>query len=129
MPINATPLIGEQKSSPQIVVELIRTESVHTDKVSVYYTHRSMPEPESTDSKGPIGLPLIEAIEACVDTLSALTTQSAHFARRYKNNPGMLVAYLTYRRIRRHFMMWIVKRTGLRPSEMVRINIKYMKTF
>jgi hypothetical protein len=81
-----------------------------------------MPPPETLESKRPIALSVIEGIESTIDVLANIEVQSKGFVRRYQNQPDLMLAQLAYVRSRRHFMIWIMKRTGLRPSEMVDID-------
>lgn len=119
----ATPLIGEATVSPQIIVTRIRVPKYKNWHSEFYYSHRAMPTTESREPKRPIALPVIEAIEECIDSLSILDSQSGRFVQRYRNRPVLLVAHLEYMRSRRHFMIWIMKRTGLRPSEMAEMSV------
>ena len=119
-----TPLIGEINLSPQITVKRFRGHIHAGGRSYFYYTHRSMPTPDSREPKRPIALSIIEAIEQCIDSLSDVDAQSAAFVQRYQNRPKLLSSHLEYIRARRHFMIWLMKRTGLRPSEMVEISLK-----
>ncbi len=119
-----TPLIGEIDTSPQIIVRRVKRQRHAYSQSGYYYTHRSMPTPDSREPKGPIGLPIIESIERCVDSLSDINAQPDKFVRRYRNRRELLSSHLEYIRVRRHFMIWLMKRTGLRPSEMVEIDVK-----
>ncbi|CAE6752833.1 hypothetical protein R69776_03007 [Paraburkholderia nemoris] len=120
----ATPLIGEINLSPQIIIKRLKGQTHTGHRPEFYYTHRAMPTPESREPKRPIALPIIEAIEQCVDSLSDSDAQPVGFVQRYRNRPELLSAHLEYMRNRRHFMIWLMKRTGLRPSEMVEIDVK-----
>lgn len=118
------PLIGEATISPQIIIKRVRNHRKKSRRApEYYYTHRSMPQSVTREPKRPIALPVIEMIEQSVDSLSDLAAQSDKFLQRYRNRPNLLIAHLEYIRIRRHFMIWLLKRTGLRPSEMVEISI------
>jgi hypothetical protein len=119
-----TPLIGEADVAPEIVVVRVKNPSHKSRRPEFYYTHGAMPESESTEPKGPIALPVIEAIEEAINLLSQIDLQRKGFLRRFKNNPELMLAQLDYVRSRRHFMTWIMKRVGLRPSEMVEISVK-----
>ncbi len=119
----STPLIGEASSSPQIIIKQVRNQATKTKRAECYFVHRAMPTRESREPKRPIARPIIEDIERCIDELSILGTQSARFVQRYRNSPNLLTAQLDYMRSRRHFMVWLMKRTGLRPAELIEINI------
>jgi hypothetical protein len=127
VPVTATPLIGESNVSPQVIIRLVKNDARKPARTGVYYTHRAMPTPESREPKRPIALPVIEAIELCIDSLSDTETQCPRFVQRYRSRPGLLSAQLEYIRVRRHFMIWLMKRVGLRPSEMVEISVKEHK--
>ena len=118
------PLIGLKEDSPQIKVSLTDAFIPYQAKSSAYYTHGAMPPPESTNPKGPIAQTIIESIEKCIDDLAAVETQRPKFIQRYRNQPDLMLARLNYVRIRRHFLVWIMKRTGLRPSEMGELSVK-----
>src|SRR5471030_1210392 len=112
-------LISESSGSSQITVE--RHKNPYTKRF--YFLHRAMPKPNSTDPKTPIGSPIIEAIEDAINELSLLEKQPEPFRRRFQKQPMLLSAQLEYMRARRKFMVWLLKRTGLRPSEMVAIDV------
>ncbi|CAJ0691912.1 Tyrosine recombinase XerC [Ralstonia wenshanensis] len=123
-----SPLIGEAPASPKIIVEFKRISGRGKSHFQQsYYSHRAMPEWESRDPKHPIARPVIEAIERCIDEKSIEGDQSPYFSRTYKNIPDLLRAQLEYLRARRHFMLWLMKRVGLRPAEMVGISIEKNK--
>lgn len=119
----ASPLIGLADSLPKIIVERRKTIGPTKRWREFYYTHRSMPPAGSVEGKHPIALPVIEGIESAIDRLTSLEAQSKGFTRRYMNQPDFMLSQLAYLRSRRHFLIWIMKRTGLRPSEMVKIDL------
>jgi len=123
VPATATPLIGENSLSPQIRIKRLQSPTPNSNRTGTYYVHRAMPASESREPKHPIAQPVIEAIEQCVDALSAIDGQSGRFVQRYRNHPDLLRAQLDYMRSRRHFMIWLMKRAGLRPAEMVEISV------
>lgn len=122
--LTATPLIGEANRAPQINIKRIQNQAHKRRQAEFYYSHRAMPTFSSREPKRPIALPIIEAIEACVDKLGSIDSQSNRFVQRYQNRPELLIAQLDYMRNRRHFMIWLMKRVGLRPSEMVEMSVK-----
>lgn len=124
IPATETPLIGEAKVSPQIIIKRLNKPEPKYGKLGHYYVHRSMPTPDSREPKRPISLPIIEDIKACIDKLSIMDNQKERFIQRYRNNPDILAARLEYMQGRRKFMVWIMMRTGLRPSEMIEISVK-----
>lgn len=121
-----TPLIGEQSVSPQIVVKQIRNDKSRAKnrRVEYYYTHSAMPTSESREPKRPIARSLIEDIQRCINSQSVLEERSARFVQRHRNNPALLAAQLEYMRARRHFLVWIMMHTGLRPSELLEMSVK-----
>jgi site-specific recombinase XerD len=121
-----TPLIGEQSVSPQITVKRIKNDKSKTRnrQIEYYYTHSAMPTSESREPKRPIALTVIEDIQRSVNRQSVLEAQSARFVQRYRNDPALLAAQLEYMRARRHFMVWMMMHTGLRPSELVEMSVR-----
>lgn len=121
-----TPLIGEQSVSPQIIVKRIKNDKSKTRnrQIEYYYTHSAMPTPESREPKRPISNTVIEDIQRSINGLSVLKDRSAKFIQRYRNAPALLAAQLEYMRARRHFMVWMMMHTGLRPSELVEMRVK-----
>ncbi len=121
-----TPLIGEQSVSPQITVKRIKNDKGRTKnrQIEYYYTHSAMPTSESREPKRPIALPVIEDIQRCINRQSLLEDRSARLVQRYRNAPVLLAAQLEYMRARRHFMLWMMMHTGLRPSELVEMSVK-----
>lgn len=120
-----TPLIGEQSVSPQIIVKRIKNDKSKSRnrQIEYYYIHSAMPTSESREPKRPIAITVIEDILRSINRQSVLEARSARFVQRYRNNPALLVAQLEYMRARRHFMIWMMKRTGLRPSELVEMSV------
>lgn len=121
-----TPLIGESDVSPQITVKRIKNDKSKTRnrQIEYYYTHSAMPTSESREPKRPIALPVIEDIQRCINQQSLLEERSARFVQRYRNAPALLAAQLEYMRARRHFMVWMMMHTGLRPSELVEMSVR-----
>ena len=120
MHVDVQPLIGDVKGNPKIKVKI----KVNPFRGKAYYVHRAMPPMESRDPKHPVATTIIECIEECIDELSLLENQETRFLQRYKNKPDRMTAELEYLRCRRHFMVWLMKRTGLRPAEMVDISVQ-----
>jgi site-specific recombinase XerD len=120
-----TPLIGEQDDSPQITVKRISNGGTRSKnhRIEYYYTHPAMPTSESREPKRPISLSVIEDIERIINKQSMLKELNARFVQRYRNNVNLLSAQLEYMRARRLFMIWMMKRTGLRPSELVGMSV------
>lgn len=121
-----TPLIGEQKVSPQITVKRVKTDHSRGKirQIEYYYTHSAMPSSESREPKRPIARQIIEDIQRCIYRQSVLEDRSARFSQRHGNDRDLLLAQLEYMRARRAFMIWMMMRTGLRPSELVQMSVK-----
>ena len=121
-----TPLIGEKNVSPQITISRIENDRSRSKnrKIEYYYTHSAMPTSESREPKRPIATSIIEDIQRSINRLRILEEQSAGLVQRYRNNPTLLTAQLEYMRARRHFMVWMMMHTGLRPSELVEMSVK-----
>lgn len=121
-----TPLIGEHNVSPQITVKRIKNDRsrAKNSRIEYYYTHSAMPTSESREPKHPISLPVIEDLQRIINKQSVLSVRNARFVQRYRNNLALLAAQLEYMRSRRHFMIWMMMHTGLRPSELVEMDVK-----
>ena len=121
-----TPLIGELRVSPQITVKWVKNDKSRAKnrRIEYYYTHSAMPTEESREPKHPIAISMIEDIQRCINRKSVLEERSAHFIQRYRNDSALLAAQLEYMRARRHFMVWMMMHTGLRPSELVEMGVK-----
>lgn len=121
-----TPLIGEQKVSPQIIVKRVKNGRNHGRgrRSEYYYTHAAMPTPESREPKRPIARSIIEDIQRAIYRQSVLEERSERFTQRYANDRDLLRAQLEYMRARRTFMIWMMMRTGLRPSELVLMSVE-----
>jgi site-specific recombinase XerD len=121
-------LIGEVERSPQIIVELknykIFNEKVTVKRSQFYYVHRAMPTRESREPKHPISVEIIEGIEEYIDSLRVPEESESTFTQRNSSVSSFQCAKREYIRSRRHFMIWLMKRTGLRPSEMVDISVR-----
>lgn len=116
----ATPLIGERNEAPAIVCE--RRKNPHNDHY--YWYHRYLPTGNSTEPKLPIGISVIEDIEAAIERLGNAEAYPEPATRRFKRDPALFEALLDYLYERRTFMVWMMKRTGLRPEEMIQMPLK-----
>lgn len=121
-----TPLIGERKVSPKITIKKISNERSRGKEwlSGYYYTHSAMPSSESREPKRPIALPIIEDIQRCIYKQSVVVDRSAERTKHNKNYHEILRAQLEYLRARRTFMIWMMMRTGLRPSELVEMSVQ-----
>lgn len=130
MLILRTPLIGEERVSPQITIKKIKNSRYRAKdkRTACCYTHSAMPTDESREPKRPIALSIIEDVQRCIDRQSMPEERSPRFLQRYRNAPPLfLAAELEYMRARRHFMLWMMMHTGLRPSELVEMSIQEHK--
>ena len=121
-----TPLIGEQKVSPQITIQ--RVKNVHRwakkGEPAYSYTHSAIPSYESREPKRPIALQVIEDIKRCILQQSDLGERSPRYTQRHRNDHTLMLAQLEYLKARRLFLIWIMSRTGLRPSELIAMSVK-----
>lgn len=115
-------LISEEGAGGQITVVRKTYKLPNRRRTITYFEHRAMPARESREPKTPIASTVIESLEKCVDDLALRGESNPHFSRRFKSNPDMLLSHLHYMRSRRHFLIWMMKRTGLRPAELVEIS-------
>lgn len=111
-------LIGQRKISPQIAISM-NTRSAHRNYESVGVYHSAMPPNVSRAPKRPISRHVIENLEQMIESISDLESQSKFTSRRYVHDVELYEHELMYIRARRRFMIWLLKRTGLRPAEMV----------
>lgn len=114
------PLIGERQDSPAIICE--KRKNPHNDRY--YWSHRYAPEAHSTEPKIPIGLSVIDDIEDVVDRLGDPSVYPEPALRRFKKDPNFHKDLLDYLYERRIFMIWMMKRTGLRPEELTQMPVK-----
>lgn len=126
MPHLRTPLIGEQKISPQINVKRVKNDRGRGRgrRGEYYYTHAAMPAAESREPKRPIARPIIEEIQRAIYRQSVLEERSERFTQRYTSDRELLRAQLEYIRARRVFMIWMMMRTGLRPAELIQMSVQ-----
>lgn len=110
-----TPLIGAAEVSPQITVKFLM--NAHRSRTTYLY-HRSMPEPVSTEPKGVMPRSMIEDIEKRIEDVATLDNLKEATTRRYAGDSTLMRLELEYVCCRRRFMLWIMKRTGLRPAEL-----------
>lgn len=114
------PLVGEMASAPRIVVR--RHHNRHGSRQGRdYFAHRAMPSPNSREPKHPLSQCIIEDVEQMIETLSDRELQKARPAQRSAKRSDRFGAQVEYVRARRRFMVWIMKRTGLRPAEMTEL--------
>lgn len=126
MPHLRTPLIGEQKVSPQISIKRVKNDQSRGKerRREYYYTHAAMPTSVSIEPKHPIARQVIEDIQRAIYSQSLLEERSERFTQRYANNRELLRAQLEFMRARRVFLIWLMMRTGMRPAELVEMSVK-----
>lgn len=124
LPVTRAPIVGEPNSNAQIQVSKEKNYNARARQSDTYYVHNAMPPPESSEPKRPITQSTIESIEQVVNDLSIAALQKAGFTRRFNKVPELLPVHIEYMRQRRHFMIWLMKRMGLRASEMVGISVR-----
>lgn len=107
-------IVGERGECPGIVCT--RKRSAKTGRT--YWHHRYMPTKVSVEPKLPIAQKVIEDIDQVVEHLSLIENHSEPSVRRFKYRPKEFATILDYLFERRRFMIWLLKRTGLRPGEM-----------
>jgi site-specific recombinase XerD len=122
MLVTQTPLIGEVASAPRIVVRRHHNRR-GSRQGRDYLVHRAMPTPNSREPKHPLPQSIIEDVEQMIETLSDLEAQKELATQRPARRPDCFVAQREYVRARRRFMVWIMKRTGLRPAEMIELPV------
>lgn len=120
IPVLRTPLVGEASQSPQIIISFKKNRHKKNVWNDIAVFHPAMPCSESKEPKHPIGHTVIEDIERSIDALCLMRQHSAVKS----SAPLKIVATQEYLRSRRHFMVWLMKRTGLRAAEMVDMNVK-----
>lgn len=113
------PIVGERRDSAMITCE----KRVNSRCGETYWTHRHMPTRVSADPKVPIALNVIEDIEASVEHLADLSNLPAAALRPFQADPETLRRQIGYLYERRIFMIWLLKRTGLRPGEMIALSL------
>ncbi|EPT0781025.1 hypothetical protein ACVOPT_004371 [Enterobacter hormaechei] len=120
VPLLRTPLVGEASKSPQIIISFKKNRHKKNIWSESAVFHAAMPCSESKEPKHPIGHTVIEDIERSIDALCLMRQPSASWS----SVPLKIAASHEYIRSRRHFMIWLMKRTGLRAAEMVDMNVK-----
>jgi integrase len=118
---NGEVLIGSKDKLPRISV----ANRINGCKGKLHNSlvHKSMPVNCSREPKHPISQYTIERIEQMIEAVSIVANQNDRTLRRYRSNLSLFEEKLQYLRARRRFMIWLLKRTGLRPSEMVEMKV------
>lgn len=112
-------LIGEHATAPAIRV----TKKTNTHNGRTYWDHRYLPIRESTDPKMPISTKMIEDIEEVVDDLYVSNTYSEPAVRRFGGDVVYFEKHRRYLTARRDFMLLLMRKTGLRPGEMILMSL------
>lgn len=119
--LHRKPFILFGELSQAAAITCTRARNVRTGEA--YWKHRYAPESEATDRKLPMPYSVIEDIESVIETLAEGKSQPDAAAKRYARDPGFQAAISSYLYDRRLFMIWMMKRTGLRPSEMLGMSL------
>jgi site-specific recombinase XerD len=118
--VGLTPIVGERRDAASI-----RCEKVFYSRTGeTSWKHRYMPTSISPDPKRPIALSIIEDIDASIEQLADPANLPSAALRPFKSEPETQRHRLVYLYERRKFMIWLLKRTGLRPGEMVALSLR-----
>lgn len=128
-------LIGELSEAPCITVRIRVNENYYAasnrkikmeitvpeldTSGSHYLHHPSFPVAVSVDPKQPITLPQIQAIEKTIDAKALVAIKGVSGQPKNSTTFKLVAAKAEYMRARRMFTVWLMKRTGLRPKELL----------
>ncbi|USX21724.1 site-specific integrase [Oxalobacteraceae bacterium OTU3REALA1] len=112
-------LLGEESQAAAITCKRAR----NSRNGETYWQHRYAPQSEATCRKLPIPYSVIEDVEAAVEEIADGKNRSEPCTRRYAADPAFQAAICSYLYDRRLFMIWLMKRTGLRPAEMMGMSL------
>ncbi len=115
-----TPIVGEKRDAAAICCE----KKVNSRTGESYWKHRYMPTSVSTDPKLPVALSVIEDIESSIEQLADPKNQPEAARRHFQSCAETQEHRMNYLYERRRIMIWLLKRTGLRPGEMVSLSLK-----
>lgn len=118
--LNPGLLIGSRGEGASIVV--VRKKNPHNNHH--YWHHRYLPPTVSTDPKLPMGTIMIEDIEIVIEDLYEREAYPEPARRRFGKNKTLFDAYREYITARRDFTLLMMRKTGLRPEEMVQMSLK-----
>jgi hypothetical protein len=110
----SSPFIGKRSEGASVIIE--HRKNSKTGRNYIY--HRYLPPSNSTDPKLPISTGMIEKIEHQIETLYFADSYSERARRRFGKDVALFDAYRDYVTARREFMIFVMRRTGLRPEEM-----------
>ncbi|GAB3531420.1 site-specific integrase [Photobacterium alginatilyticum] len=113
-------LIGS--SGEGAAIGVTRKKNSHNNRY--YWHHRYLPQSVSTDPKLPMGTIMIEDIEMVIEDLYEPDAYPEPARRRFGKNESLFDAYRDYITARRDFMLLMMRKTGLRPEEMVQMSLK-----
>lgn len=117
-------IVGARSEGAAVIVK--RVLNPHSNRY--YLDHRYLPPRESKDPKLPIATSMIEKIEAVIDELEYQDGYSERALRRFGGSLDTAAAYLKYLTARRSFMIFMMRATGLRPGELVRMPVEENNT-
>lgn len=117
--LNGRKLIGSRGEGAPITVTI--QQNSHSRRN--YLSHRYLPPAVSTDPKLPIDASMLEAIDAMIDSLEFRENYPEPALRRFSGDGQFINNYLSYLAARRNFMIFMMRSTGLRPEEMIRMSV------
>lgn len=117
--MNPFPLISDRNTGAAIVVEIKK--NPHNNRN--FFDHRYLPPTNTQDPKLPISNIMIENIEAVIEELYDADSYPEPAMRRFAGDDVLFYEYRAYITARRDFMMLMMERTGLRPSELALMSL------
>jgi site-specific recombinase XerD len=111
------PLIAEKGSGAQITIRYHRNHHKKKGYNDIYVSHPCMPTKDSPETVRPIPLSVIQKLEQHTEDISLIENQS-EMTKRRETDQQHFTRKLEYLRARRRFMIWLLRRTGLRPDEL-----------
>ena len=117
------PLIGTKSSGASIVIEY-KNSGRRGEK---FLHHRYLPPSNSTDRKLPISTDMIEKIQLQIEILYDPGVYPEPARRRFGKNKDLFDGYREYITARREFMIFAMRRTGMRPQELCDMSLEKNK--
>ncbi|MET0105190.1 MAG: hypothetical protein ABW072_08605 [Sedimenticola sp.] len=108
---------SKQKHKPK---EAISLPQFRPGVKGFYLNHLSFPTEVSVDPKQPISRMQIQMIEKKIDEKALKVINNESKQRQDSRTPELKIAKAEYLRARRLFTIWLMKRTGLRPEELIK---------
>ncbi|WP_331351880.1 tyrosine-type recombinase/integrase [Cellvibrio sp. UBA7671] len=113
------PLIGTKPSGASIIIEYKKTGR----RGEKFLHHRYLPPSNSTDRKLPISTDTIEKIQLQIEILYESEAYPEPARRRFGKNKDLFDGYREYITARREFMIFAMRRTGMRPQELCDMSV------